>query len=193
MALSANKGEHDKHRGQQGGHQAHHSDLGVDGGTGGILEGVAHRVADDGSLVGIAALAALRRRPLCTSWQLSHRPPALDMNRAISRPLTILPSRKPPMAGGAADKAHDHRGDDGHQTGGNQLPESAGSGDVDALVVFGLDAGLALPQAVDCIGTGGGFPPPCAGRSCPRPGSAWRRTPRESPRRPACRRTPWDS
>ena len=57
--FSTEEGEHDEHGGEQGGNQAHHGNLGVDGGAGGVLEGVAHGVANDGRLVGVAALAAL--------------------------------------------------------------------------------------------------------------------------------------
>ena len=51
-------GEADKQSRQQGSNQGYNGDLGIDGRTGSILEGVAYGVADNGSLMSFAALTA---------------------------------------------------------------------------------------------------------------------------------------
>ena len=51
-------------RRKHGGDDRHELDENVDGRTGGILEGITDRIADDSSLVSLRALAAVSRR----SW-----------------------------------------------------------------------------------------------------------------------------
>ena len=66
------------------GHELHED---VERGAGGVLEGVADGVADDGGLVGLGALDRRRVRRLSMYFlALSQAPPALDMKIAIRTP-----------------------------------------------------------------------------------------------------------
>lgn len=80
-------GEHDGDRGAQ-------LDQNVQGRAGSILERVADGVADNGSLVLLAALAAVVA-PSIYFFALSQAPPALDMNTAIAKPVTDTPPSRP--------------------------------------------------------------------------------------------------
>ena len=148
--FSTEEGEHDEHGGEHGGNQAHHGNLGVDGGAGGVLEGVAHGVANDGRLVGVAALAALGAG---LNVLLGVVPQAAGVGHEQSQQQAAddIAQQEAANGAGAADEAYDDGGDNGHQTGGDQLPQGAGGGDVNALVVLGLSAGLAFPQALDGV------------------------------------------
>ena len=57
--LLLNDGEVDHQRGKYDGNHRQQLDEDVDSGAGGILEGIAYGIADDSSLVGVAALAAV--------------------------------------------------------------------------------------------------------------------------------------
>jgi hypothetical protein len=73
----------------------HQLDQDVEGGAGGVLEGVTHGVADHSSFVSLAALAAFAA-VLNELLALSQTPPALDMKMAIMTPVTSAPPSMPP-------------------------------------------------------------------------------------------------
>ena len=98
---------------QAGHHHADHAhqlDQDVQARAAGVLERVAHGVADDGGLVGVGTLAAVVRRASMYFLALSHAPPALAMKMATQKPQVSVPTSRPitpPTPSKQAD--HDRR------------------------------------------------------------------------------------
>ena len=118
--FSTEEGEHDEHGGEQGGNQAHHGDLGVDGRARGILEGVADGIADDGRLVRVRALAA---EVAGLDELLGVVPQAAGVGHKQRQQQTAynIPKQESADCQRSADQSYNHRGRNGHSSCGNQF------------------------------------------------------------------------
>ena len=106
--------EHDEYARQKRRDQRDNGDLGVDRRSGGIFERVADGVADDGGLMGLAALAALFAR-FDVLFRVVPQPAGVAHEERKEEPRDDVPEQKTADGERPADDADDDGGNDAHQ------------------------------------------------------------------------------